>query len=635
MRRNLYLTTLPLKQAQELYFSKIEEIIKDDRVELVPVKLALNRITAKPVFALVSSPLYGCAAMDGISVVSKRCDGASESTPLTLKLNEDYQEIDTGDPIIYPYDSVIMAEDLIRVSDNEVRIISSVNPYQHVRAIGEDIVAKEMILPANHQIRAIDLGVMLSGGIAEIAVYKQCKVGIIPSGSEIVDVSSDLKLGDIIESNSIMFKGLVEQLGGIGSTAEIVKDDYHLIKQAVVNSLMVNDMVIINAGSSAGREDYTKEVLADLGEVVVHGVAIKPGKPVILALVNNKPVIGIPGYPVSAYLVFDLFVKPLILQFNHQVVKEQSTVKATITKRVVSSLKFQEFVRVKVGYVANKWIATPLQRGAGAAMSLVKADGFVVIPLNLEGYEQGEEVAVNLYHPIGQLVNTLSIIGSHDLLLDIIADMLPKVISNLYVASSHVGSMAGLMALKNKECILSTAHLLDEKTGVYNISYLKKIFSEPMAIVKSLKRIQGFIVQKGNPLNIQAIEDIKRVRFINRQNGSGTRVLFDYLLKKANIETSEINGYTHEAITHMALAASIKNNTCDVGVGVYSAAMALDLDFIAIGEEDYDIILYQDSLSDSKVQQFLNFLNHPDLISTVRQMGGYKIADKVEVLIVD
>ncbi|MPM65321.1 hypothetical protein SDC9_112216 [bioreactor metagenome] len=370
-----------------------------------------------------------------------------------------------------------------------------------------------------------------------------------------------------------------------------------MIKQQILTALDENDMVIVNAGSSAGTEDYTVHILREVGEVVVHGVAIKPGKPVMLAIVKGKPVIGLPGYPVSAYIAFELFCNPVMQLFSGNESRDMKMIDAVISKRIVSSLKHREYVRVKVGKVDDKYIAAPLARGAGAAMSLVKADGFCVIEQKSEGYEAGENVKVDLYKSTDAIDNTLVSIGSHDVILDIISDMMSRQHSGMNLSSTHVGSMGGLMAMKRGETTIAPCHLLDEKTGVYNDSYVKNLFPEKdMVIIKGVERIQGIMVKKGNPLGINCIEDIVSHRFINRQRGAGTRLLFDYKLKQLGINPEEIDGYDKEATTHMAVAALISSENADAGMGIASAAVAMNLDFIEVGPAEYDFVIERKNL---------------------------------------
>ena len=624
-KRNLYLKTTPVEKALDKYILAIDDSTAFDlKIEKVSTYDALGRITAEAIFAKCSSPMFNAAAMDGVAVVAARTKYASEREPLLMTLGEDYKIVDTGDPIKSPYDAVIMAEDIIEVDDEHIKITESVPGWQHVRPVGEDIVTGEMILPSNHQIRAVDIGVLLAGGILEIPVLAKPRVGIIPTGTEIIKPYDNPKEGDIIDSNSGMFAGMAMEQGCLPKIYDIVPDIYDEIKETVKKALEENDLVVVNAGSSAGTEDYTVSVLAELGEVVIHGVAMKPGKPVILAIVNGKPVIGLPGYPVSAYLAFDTFVTPVINKMLKASLKSKNVVKATLAKRLISSLKHREYVRVKVGHVGGKLVASPLARGAGAAMSLVKADGFCIIPQNSEGIEAGEEVDIVLCKSLEEIENTLVSIGSHDMTLDLIGDMMANKYQGKRFASTHVGSMAGLMALQRCETTIAPTHLLDMETGEYNVSYLKQIFPrEEMALIKGIDRIQGIIVKKGNPLGIKGVEDLVRVRYVNRQRGAGTRVLLDYKLKQAGLSPAQIEGYDKEAATHMAVAAAVSSKDIDAGMGIKPAADAMGLDFVEVGVEEYDFAIRKKDLDLPEVKAFIEILRSDEFHKKLDEMGGY------------
>lgn len=621
-RRNLYLKTIPVEEAREKYLSRVKEIV-ETKTETIPVTKSFDRVTAKAVYAEYSSPLFNASAMDGIAVEAQDTAKASETNPIYLTDNQ-FKVVDTGDPIHNPYDAVIMAEDIVETDDG-VRITASAAPWQHIRPVGEDIVAGEMILPGSHRIRSIDVGVLLSAGITEIETIKKPEVGIIPTGTEIIEPEDTPVEGSIIESNSRMFENMVNEAGGEGVRYAPVIDDYNLIRDKVAETVGKHDMVIINAGSSAGTEDYTVHVLRELGEVIVHGVSIKPGKPVILAIVQGKPVIGLPGYPVSAYIGFENFVNPVLELFSKRKQDDKEHVEAVISKRLVSSLKHKEYVRVKVGKVGEKFVAAPLARGAGAAMTLVRADGFCVIPQSSEGFEVGEKVDIELYRNKNEVENTVVSIGSHDLILDVLADMLPEKYNDIFLTSTHVGSMGGLMALKRGEAHLAPIHLLDEETGEYNISYLKKMFNEPMALIKGVHRIQGIMVKKGNPLGIHEIKDIVggNVRYVNRQRGAGTRILLDYQLKRQGIDSNEIRGYDREMSTHMAVAAAVAGESADAGMGVLSAAKAMNLDFIQVGPEEYDFAVPEKFLETRGVRAFIERLKSDDFKKRVAELGGY------------
>jgi len=621
-KRNLYLSNISIEEALKRFQDALGSFISS-KSEYIEVTQSLDRITGEAVYAKCNSPLYNCAAMDGIAVVSARTRGASEASPSRLE-GDDFVAVDTGDPIRSPYDAVIMAEDIQESEEGAVTIRAAAASWQHVRPVGEDIVQGEMILPGCHKIRPVDIGVLLSGGITKISVLANPKVAIIPTGTELIEPGDELYDGCIIESNSRMLGSFVQQAGGLPTRFAPIPDEYEKLKEVLRDNVQQFEMVLIIAGTSAGREDYTVQALRELGEVIVHGVAMKPGKPVVLAVVNGKPVVGVPGYPVSAYLAYENFVVPILKQLLGLYSEEVPIVQATLTRKLVSSLKHKEYVRVKIGRVGERLIASPLARGAGAAMSLVRADGFCVIEQDDEGVEAGTEVNVLLQRDLNRLARTIVSIGSHDLILDVLSDMLPRLSPGISLSSTHVGSMGGLMALKNGEAHIAPCHLLDEKTGEYNIPYLKKLFNQDrIALIKGVGRIQGLMVRKGNPLEIAGIQDLTRCNFVNRQRGAGTRLLLDYKLKVMNIAPTNILGYEREAATHMAVAATVRDGGADAGLGVLSAANAMELDFIPVGEEEFDFAIPEVFLDLSHIQAFISALLSAEFLSKLETLGGY------------
>lgn len=625
--RSTYIDNKDPDEAKEIYYGKLN---LKPQWEEIDVTDSLGRVTFEAIYAKVSSPNYNAAAMDGILVESSKTIGASDVNPKVLEKDKDFIYVNTGNVVIDPYDAVIMIEDVIETEKGNVKILKGAHPWQHVRPIGEDIVATEMILPSKHKIRPIDIGAMISGGIEKVKVYKKSKVGIIPTGTEIIENIEDLKTGKIIDSNSRVFEGLIEETGGLPNRYSPVEDDYDILKESVRKAVKENDFILIIAGSSAGTKDYTVKVIEELGQVVIHGVALKPGKPTILGIINNKPVIGIPGYPVSAYLVFETFVKPLLLKTVGLEEQKANIVKATISKKIVSSLKNRELVRVNLGYVEDKLVATPLSGGAGVTMSLVKADGIGIIPQNLEGVEAGNKIDVKLLKSIDKIQGTLVSIGSHDLIMDVIGDMMS-------LSSGHVGSMGGILAMKRGECHIAPIHLLDTETGEYNISYIKKYFQgQKMALIKGVKRQQGFIVKKGNEKNIKDFKDLTKddVIFVNRQKGAGTRILLDYYLNKKNIKPTNIKGYDREMTTHMAVATAVKTGSATVGLGISSAAKALDLDFINVAFEDYDFLVPYALIGDEKIKKLIYILKSDEFRERVSILGGYEFKNTGKVIVV-
>jgi putative molybdopterin biosynthesis protein len=656
MSREVYLEGTPLAEALGKWLEKIESEGAGRPLsgETIRVKDSLGRITAEAVIAKISSPFYHSSAMDGYAVRFAETFGASETNPKRLLIGEQVVYVDTGDPLPDGFNAVIMIEDVniirnaecgmqnaeyseLRTPNSEfIEIIAPATPWQNVRVIGEDIVATELILSENYIIRPVDLGAMLAGGHTEVMVRRKPKVVIIPTGTEIVEPGTELKRGDIIEYNSRILSGLVSEWGGEPVRFRIVPDRFDEIKKAILDSLNMGDLVVVNAGASAGSEDFTAAAIRELGAVMLHGVNIKPGKPVILGWVKGKPVLGIPGYPVSAYITFQLFAKPLIYKWQGIEAEGPPKIRARMSRQLASALGHEEFVRVKVGKVGHNFIATPVSRGAGVLMSLVRADGFIRIPAMSEGIGTGTEIDVDLIRTPTDIENTIVCIGSHDNALDLLANVLKKRYPRLSFSSAHVGSMGGLMALKRGEAHLAGTHLLDEETGEYNIPFITKLLTDKGIVLMNLVyREQGLLVLKGNPKNIRGFQDLARndVVFVNRQTGAGTRLLADKCLREIGIKPGDVKGYEREEYTHMGVASAVLTGVADTGLAILASARALGLDFIPVTKERYDLAILKEFFPFEMIQRLVKIIREDgEFKEMVESLGGYDISDMGKVM---
>lgn len=630
MKRNVYLNMKSLKEARKIFLSRWKNI--KTQPEEIKTEEALGRVTAQPVFARISAPTYHAAAMDGIAVRAEDTYGTTEKEPKIIKAEKDFLWINTGQVLPQNYNAVIMVEKVHQIDDETLEIISTAYPWQNVRKVGEDIVATQMLLPQNHVIRSFDMGAMVTAGIANLTVRKRPEVIIIPTGSELINLKDVedpgfIKEGRIIESNSITLAGLVSESHGVPVVMDIIPDAEENIRNELIKATESSaDVVIMNAGSSAGSKDYTAGIISDLGEVLVHGVAMMPGKPTILGEVNGKPVIGNPGYTVSAVLSFEQFVKPLIYNLQCIRLKQKPVIRVKPSRNIPSKLGTEEFLRVNIGKVNDTSIATPLPRAAGSVTTLTRAEGIIRISELSEGIAQDEEIEAELIVEEEDLANTLVIIGSHDITLDIIADEIRGEGRDIRVSSGNVGSLGGLMAIKKGVCHLGGAHLLDTETGEYNISYIEKYLKGiKVHVFHLVLRDQGFIVLRNNPKGIKGIEDLARddITFVNRQAGSGTRILFDYKLEQAGLKPENIKGYNHEEYTHMAVAVDILSGAADCGMGIYAAAKALDLDFITVVREQYDLIIPSSQLQNPNIQELIKTIKTDQFRKRVNDLGGY------------
>lgn len=633
-RQKIYLRMKDPKEALEIFFARFnpEPIVEGEKI---PVNESPGRMTAEPVSAKISSPSYHSGAMDGIAVLAEDTYGATERNPKRLKIGREAIWINTGQVMPEGKNAVIMAEKLNQIDEKEIEIYSSSFPWKNVRKVGEDFVATELLFPQNHRIRPFDLGTLIEGGTFHLKVRRKPMVHIIPTGSELVNFTnlSDpfyLKEGEIIESNSYVLSSLIRECGADPIVEDIVEDKAEKITEALLRAVdSGSDLVIIIAGSSAGKKDYTAQVIEDIGELLVHGVTMMPGKPTILGSVKGKPVIGIPGYPVSAYISFNEFVRPFLYRLQGSIVPRKQLVKVAVSRDIPSKLGAEEFIRVTMGRVGERVVAIPLPRGAGSITTLSKAEGIIRIPSLSEGISGSEETEAELLVDPEDLVNTIVIIGSHDITLDILSDEIRRKGSCIRIASGNVGSLGGLLALRKATAHMAGCHLLDIQTGEYNIPYIHKYLKGLRVQVFNLvTREQGLIIQKGNPKGVKLIGDLTRddIAFVNRQPGSGTRILFDYKLKEMGIDPCHINGYENEEYTHMNVAVAVLNGMADVGLGIMAAARALDLDFIPVLKEQYDLVIPSSFVDDPKIKLLIGVARSREFRKRVKGLGGYNPA---------
>lgn len=639
MKRHVYLKMKTLEEAKEAFFTRFGRELRSGEEE-IPTEESLGRITAKPVFARISTPTYHSAAMDGIALRAEETYGTTERNPKVLRVGEDALWINTGQGLPPGFNAVIMVEKIHQIDEGRLEIRSPAYPWQHIRKVGEDIVATQLLLPQNHRIRPYDLGAMISAGVFRVETWRRPQVAIIPTGSELIHYRElrdvrDLDKNRILESNSLILAGLVRDCDAVPRVYDIVPDREGDVRAALMRAVDSDaHVVLINAGSSAGSKDYTAAVMEALGEVLVHGVAMMPGKPTILGCIKGKPVVGNPGYAVSAALSFQQFVRPLLYALQGSSAPETKTIRVQPSRDLPSKLGIEEFLRVNIGRVGGKTVATPLPRAAGSITTLTRAEGVIRIPSLSEGVKQGEEVEAELLVSEREIMNTVVAIGSHDNTIDILADEIRRRGHNIRISSGNVGSLGGLTALKKGTCHMAGSHLLDTDTGEYNVSYIQRYLKGLKVSVFHLAlREQGLIVAKGNPRALKGIEDLTRgdITFVNRQAGSGTRVLLDYKLKQLGVKAEAIHGYDHEEFTHMAVAVDVLSGAADCGVGIYAAAKALNLDFIPMAQEQYDLIFPSFVLEQPAIQWVLETLRSREFKDRVIALGGYDPAQSGEL----
>ena len=691
---SLYLHDIPLDVAQARFQQALEEsglwkILGIQKISLD--EHALGRVLAEPLWAKISSPHYHASAMDGFAVRAGDTLGAGPSTPITLHSGPEAGYLDTGDSLPEAFDAVIPIENVEPINENgqpadnlrapfAIRIRAAVPPWSQVRPLGEDIVATQLVLPAGQILRPADLGAAAASGHTELNVARQPRVAILPTGSELVPIGSPLKAGDILEYNSLVIAAQIKAMGGLPTRYPITRDDFDLICARVEEAARDHDLILLNAGSSAGAEDFSARVVEKLGTLLVHGVAVRPGHPVIIGMLSDQlsvsgldtpqrarlldhrqspvssdesqlapptphpapriPILGVPGYPVSAAMTIDIFVEPLLARWLGRAPLTLPTESATLTRKIVSPPGDDDYVRVALGRVGEKLLAAPLARGAGVITSLVKADGLLVLPRGEQGAEAGQNVTVRLLRPRAELDNAIFCSGSHDVILDLLAQHLSR--RGRRLVSANIGSQGGLIALKRGEAHVAGSHLLDPLSGEYNVSALKQYLPEvPVRLTALVMRDQGLMVRRGNPKGVKSLGDLTRhegggeapVRFVNRQRGAGTRVLLDYHLNLLGIAPSTIWGYNQEEYTHLGVAAAIASGRADCGLGIPAAAQALDLDFVPLFQERYDLavpLIFADALLLAPLN---NLLHDSAFRNEVAALPGYDVGVMGQIIL--
>ena len=607
--------------------------------EIIKTSEAEGRVTVNGIKASRSAPDYYASAMDGIAVEAQKTAGASERNPVHLEIGEDAYPVDTGDPIPEQCNAVIKIEEVNQIDQNTYSIEKGVPPWNHVRSIGESAVKGNLLVTASHRLQDYDLGALLEAGVTEVEVYKKPKLTIIPTGDELVEAQASPKRGELVEFNSQMVRAALKKWGAEVEITEIIADQKPLIEKALTEAVEKSDMVIVLSGSSAGRGDYTIDILKEKGEILFHGVNIMPGKPLIAAEVGAKAVFGLPGYPLSAWLDNQLFIRELIYQLQGDQAPAFNQIEAEVKRKVASDIGLEEFLRVNLTVNADgQYSAVPLKRGSSAMESILKADGIMRIAENKEGLHPGDRAPVILLKEKNKIENDLLLIGSHDLSLDLIRNQLRRDNYSFDLKLQTVGSMAGLTSLRRRESDLAGAHLLDPETGEYNISHLKRFFKgQKMVVLNLVHREQGLYLKPGNPKNIKAVSDLTKeeINYINRQRGAGTRVLFDYLLAQNNIKPAQIAGYEKEEFTHIAAAAAVGRGSADAALGIRAAAEVMEVDFLPLAEEKYDLIFREEILDDPRIQNLIELISRKEIKDEIEKLGGYQCRETGKFKILD
>ena len=614
--------------------------------ERLRIQNASGRVLADDVFSEIDVPGFDRAAMDGYAVIAESTFDVDDRNPAKLKVLGEVEagnaapysltkgeafEIATGAPMPNGADAVVMVEYTRRVGDS-VEAYRSVTPGENVTGTGSDIMTGELILRKYQLITPREVGLLAAAGVAEVSVYAKPRVAIFSSGNELIEPGDPFTFGEVYDTNGPAVMASVAECGGEPKFLGILPDDYSKVRERVKVALEDSDIVISSGRTSSGPGDLFYRVVDDLGEpgVLVHGLTLKPGKPALIGLVDGKPIFGLPGYPTSALMIFHVLVAPIIRRLTNMAESRPDTVEATVPLKFFKARGRRELLPVQLLTAPDGgFIAYPMQSGSGAISSFSMADGFVDLPETQEYVEEGEKLKVQLFGR-GISPPSLVTVGSHCVGLDIAFSLLRENDSSFLGRAINVGSVGGFRAVGRGETDFAGVHLQDEETGEYNLPFIQRFHLERSAyLVRGYDREQGLIIKRGNPKKIHGIEDLIRneVSFINRNKGSGTRLLIDmHLTKLASSRgndlaplTRQIRGYSYEAKTHSAIAAAVRNDRADVGFGIRTVAEVPGLEFIKLDDEKYDFLIPTDRMNKKSVVAFLSLLKSKEFSDALQR----------------
>ncbi len=652
-RRVIFHELLTPEEALNKVFSTVN--VEPLGTEVVRIEDSYGRVLARDIYSGIDVPPFDRATMDGFAVRAEDTFGADELNPIKLRVIGNVEtgaeelpevnpgeavEIATGAPMPPGANAVVMVEYTKRRGD-ELTIYRSVTPGENVMSAGSDVMVGELILRRCTVIREREVGLLAAVGIDKVEVFRRPKVAIISTGNELVSPGKELGRGKIYDINTYTIAHAVKSMGAEPIIMGIVRDDIDEMRNAINRALGVGDLVLLSGGTSAGLADLTYRVLNEVGPpgIIIHGLKVKPGKPTVVAVSrDNKLIIGLPGYPSSALMIFNIMVKPILARMLCMGIDEVR-VKARLAIRADGAKGRRALYPVSLVDTGHGVVAYPLPAESGAISTLAFADGYIAIPETVEYLDSGDEVEVVLFTHQYMPAN-LYIIGSHDLGLDVLIPMLPSFVRARVI---NVGSMGGLYAVKRGEADVAGLHLVDEETGQYNVPYMIKYGVNNAVLIRGYLREQGLIVPRGNPKNIRGIEDLLRgdVRIVNRNKGAGTRFLLDLRLKemasRMGVKFEElvrkVNGYYYEVRTHTAVAAAVAQGKADVGVGIRAAAAMYGLDFIPLGWEGYDFAVPIDRLEKDSVRAFLNMLRSDEFRKALSKLPGYRVPNDIGTII--
>ncbi|HVP94996.1 MAG TPA: molybdopterin biosynthesis protein [Methanoregulaceae archaeon] len=605
-----YLSLISFDRAIDILVSSFHN---PERTETIPVAESTGRVIANPIFAGYSVPEENLSAMDGYAVKSRDTVNAHDQNPMLI---EDFVQVNTGNIVPPGYDAVVMVEDTWETREG-IMIRKPARPWQHIRSAGEDIRKNHLILPAGHVVRAFDIGALVTYGITKLDV-RTVNIGLVPTGSEIVPMGSRPGPGQVVESNTVMAQVYLRSAGAQCIRYSIVPDAPDLIRESLENALKENDLVLISAGSSAGMYDYTADVISSMGDLLFHGVAVKPGKSVMLGNISGKPVLGLPGYPLAAQTVIREMAGRLLDTWGLALPPRYS-VPARLAHSLVSDIGFDEFIPVSIGRVDGRYWGFPHSRGSGVQMAPVRANGFVHISSPVEGLDRGHVIDATLTTDPGSIDRTILISGRYDPAIGKLAEIIREKGQVLHAVKA--GNTGGMIALNRHACHGAPVSLPDY-CFIPNCQGISDLIPATGLIFIHIASLsQGIVSRDGI-----SFDDLTRIRFINRQKGSSTRMIFDALLDVKGVDAETIDGYFHEVTSQEAVAEAIRDEFADAGICTSGVAKAAGLCFVPVINEQYELAVRTESFNDPMVRSLVMAIQSTSFRRFLESTGGYDIS---------
>ena len=614
--------------------------LKDEISPLIPgeaetaVEEALGRVLAQDVTALRNIPHYRASAVDGYALRAATTAGASSARPVLLG-PQDSQWVNTGNLVEAQFDAVIMVEDTSG-DESELIVSKTITVGTHIRPPGEDVMRGQVIGREGDLVTAQLQALLRAAGIGDLRLRPLPRTLYLPTGDEILSVTEEgpLPPGMVPETNSLLLRGFFSRWGFPLSVGDILPDDPKKLKEAIESGLRTHDMVLVGAGSAKGKRDHTAEVFASLGEILFRWLRTRPGRPAMAARIEGKPVLCLPGFPMSSAVAALGLVFPLLAHLQgleidveeplHRALGTFGSEEGGLLFSHSSPPGISEWLRCQMAQIDDRKIVWPIAGGASSMWAMSEADGIVVIPEEKLECPKGMAVVLHKAKKV-RLERRILFQGSNDPALERLISPIRRLGCDMVIRS--VGSVGGLSALARQECHLAACHLIDPETQIYNDSYILRFQGDSRWRRHLLfYRQQGLLVAKGNPKGIRSIEDLARrgITIVNRQPGAGTRVLLDFLLAEKGIDRTSIEGYDKQCVTHLDAASRIASGLADGALGIKMAAEAMELDFLPIAEEPYEIVYPEDQENHPGILAFLDALGDRRWRSDVEKLGGYR-----------